>query len=191
MKSKTLLFILAATFLSVHAMAQKRVVIKTVTEEQQSYNLDSYMEKPFYFSKQPYKPQEWGGYVTIQGGFSPTFPDLFVGASMGVTHRFVQLSVSALPALNQKNLIIYNSMLGYRFPINHRFTIVPKAGGWVYSQEGGAKLFNGGNHLCYGLEFNLRTEGNLEFTIEGVDYRGQGKGFDGRKILTVGIRYIF
>lgn len=155
------------------------------------YNADRYAEKPFYAFKQDYKPQKWSGFITMQGGFSPTFPDVFLGASLGLTQRFGQISVSALPALNSQSLIIYNAMLGYRFPINQRFTVVPKAGGWVYTRDDtGNKFFSPGNHLCYGLEFNMRVEGHLEFTIEGVDYRGQGIGFDGRKILTTGIRYI-
>lgn len=154
------------------------------------YNLNSYPEKAFYKEKQEFKPKKFGGYLVIRGGFSPSHPDVFLGATAGITQRFGELSVSALPALNQRNLIVYNSLLGYRFPINNRFTITPKAGAWTYSEEGDGKLWKRpGNHLCYALECNMRIEGNLEFSVEGVDYRGQK--YNAMKILTAGVRYIF
>lgn len=151
------------------------------------YNLESYNKEKVYSKK--HRPQKWGGYATIQGGISPTHPRMFIGASVGVVQKYGQLSVSAMPSLTNTSFLIFNSMIGYRQAINWAFVVVPKIGYWSYWEGDKPVNWNKGNHICYGVELNKRVENNLELTVEWVDYRGME--YNGMKIGTIGVRYIF
>lgn len=135
------------------------------------------------------KPKPWGGYLTIQGGYSPSHPDVFLGTTLAVSRNYVQLSATVVTACNNVNTTLCNAMLGYRYAASKYLTLIPKAGVYQLTDEHTAMQWSEGDHLCYAFELEARTEGNISFTFEGVDYRMLHNG--ARKQLTAGVKYHF
>lgn len=181
MKSKISLFLLALTLLSVYANCQE------------FYNLDSYPEKQFYTEKQAAKPDKFGAYAQINAGLSPTHPQGFAGLSLGIVQRYGELSIAALPGITGTGLHVFTGMVGLRAPINKVFTVTPKLGYWTYwnSKIDEPIKWTGGNRFVYGVDINKRIEGNLELVISWIDCRSYIGKYNGMKIGTAGLRYIF
>ena len=160
---------------------------------QEFYNLDAYPEKQFYTEKQTVKTAKFGAYAQINGGLSPTHPQGFAGLTLGVVQRYGELSVMALPSVTGPGLHVFTGMIGLRAPINKVFTVTPKIGYWTYwnSKIDKPIQWTGGNRFVYGVDINKRIEGNLELVVSWIDCRSYVNKYNGMKIGTVGLRYIF
>ena len=159
---------------------------------QEFYNLEAYPERQFYNEKQAVKPKSFGGYTQINIGMSPTHPQGFAGLTLGIVQRYGELSVMALPSVTGTGLYVFTGMVGLRAPINKVFTVTPKLGYWTYweSKTETPISWTGGNHFVYGVDINKRIEGDLELVISWIDCRSYDR-YNGMKIGTIGIRYIF
>lgn len=193
MKQLTLL-ILAAFIGSLtygqHVNAIDPIDGKTLTKEDiLGYNTSTYPDKAVQEYKKINDPGVWGGYLKIGVGVSPTHPRLFADASMGLIHRYGELSVNAFPGISSDGLMVFSSTLGYRQTVNKMFTVVPKIGYWTYWNQEEPIKWTGGNRFVYGVEINRRIHDNLEFSVNWMDFRGQR--YNAMKIGTCGVRYIF
>lgn len=184
---KKLTFTILGAFIGLLTFAQH--VSDLENENEITYNLGEYADKPVQEYKDKHAPPAWGGFAKIEMGLSPTHPRLFAGLSLGVIHRFVQLSVSGLPGMSADNAHLLNTMVSYRQPVNKLFTVVPGIG-YAAIWDGQRQIkWTGGNHFVYGVEINKRVHNDLEVSVRWDDYRVTGK-FYAMKVGTVGLRYI-
>jgi len=157
----------------------------------QYYNNDIFSDTAVIRYKHEMVPKKIRAYVIAGIGTSPTNPRLFSKCQLGVSYKYVEVSITALPDITQYEMHIFNAMVGARFPVTRMTTVVPKVGYMTMWDGDGDHHINWseGNHFIYGLEFNRRINDALELSVEGLDLRMSGKYY-ASKVLTVGVKVL-